>query len=830
MTLFERDESLARMKEAFRKVSEGELGLVTVTGEAGIGKSAFLAKAKNTIKETAPDAYIGYGRALGKSYEPFISALSDALGAEKERNPRHFRALGKSLTAHAPDWLRVIPILGDVLGAATATVQTFRRSPSSEGSELTESKNHQYLELLRSLSKEHPVVLLLDDMHWSDESSIDLLFYLSQQIIDIPVLLVLAFRPEDLLEAGSSHPFRKILWRIERYNEIVRIELIRLSEQGIKELVTENLGKEPTPELLRWISEKSLGNPFYAEQYLGLLEDKAALTTTEIRVDADHEVLRRLSDIPGSIESILEERFDRLSDLERRTLQVASIVGNTFSLANVLAVTYESEHDTRVALQRLCQKFGLIKALSTESGGDDYTFFHNLVQSFVENRLASDDPPDYRALHLRCGESIGTPTTLMEHQARARHFHLAAGGAVIGRLRGNELSDEKAVEACWSAADALSAAGGLKEALRYSLWAREHADRTEDVDLQLEAGLRLGSLQQEIRLAHAAINTLEAAERLGASVSKDADQLLCEARLHLAKAYRMENRWEDSRQALIRAAKVEESTDVNLRALIGLLSAELDLCGEPQSLERAANTLTEALSITSNPALRSPIYGHLGLAYLAAGKLAEARRNLDAGLTEATKSGRLDRLYEQYLYAAQFSLACLLLPDARIAVESMEATAIRAGLVDTDVFRLGAREAALSSSFEASAKRYAAFLLNDLELARDVPQARDWALTHMALQVCELRDLFGRKTATTFASTLASVVKTEVPSGVLGEDDSNYLNRLPELADSAVEPDSFVQRGGAFSFSSAAQCSFNFYMADLKGFRERLRETRNGSA
>ncbi len=813
MDLVERAEPLERLIATFDRTARSRAPAVaTVTGEAGIGKTQFLNLVAETLARSSPGPpLVGYGRALGNSYEPFVEALNDVLTLAGEPRSRSRRRALLSIKASVGELLRGIPVVG---GAVSAGVATYREEGLLDAA-LVESVNSHYLRLIDALAQELPLVLLLDDMHWADESSVDLLGYTSQRLRDAPLLLVLTYREEDIDVTEGLHPLRKTLLEMDRYVGLERIPLERLSADGLGRLVRNELGAPVGRRLLGWISKKSLGNPLFAMEYLGLLRDRRALEYLHDGVEADEDLLRELSAIPSRIESILEKRVRGLTAEERRALQVASIIGPQFSRDQVIAISDLETKETEAALRALKQRTALIRASSVPGAAQPYTFFHNLVRTHVADSLQKNDLPDFQELHARCAETIYDADSLPDVQRIATHYHLAA-------------RHDEALRACNRAARGLFNSGGPKEALRFARWAVDHADAVAPPETRVEARVFMGTLLQELRQSHVALRTLEAAHAL-TDRGRVGDRLTCELRIHLAKAYRMENRWEDARAALAAAARVEDVKDARLRTIIGLFSAELDLCGDQTDLDACRATLEEALGLVEDPDLTAPLLGHLGLTLLALEEVDAARRCLADGLVAARLARRPDLEYEQHLFEAHFNLALLEVDAARDSIAAMEKVADDAGLAKNDTYRYAGREAALSMRWDDSADRYSRFILNDLRLAADVPQARDWPLTHPALQVVELVDVFGEAAAVRYYERLISRFdELSEQAGLTDPGVMRYLRGLRTVVRREIRPKTYVEVVGMFEFSSAALCAFNFYMSDLVSFREQYASRKLG--
>jgi predicted ATPase len=275
--LFDRDDALRSLLRRYEEVRDtGSLGIVAVSGDAGLGKTRLLLEFEARLRAGDETPRAAYGRALasnsvGNGFQPLREALADLLVEEEKKGRDRLRRLGSLIKDTAPDWLDALPVVGGVLHAAAVTAQQATASES-----VPDSMNAQFVALLEEVAGDRPVVLLLDDLHWADASTVDLLFFLSQRLRK-PVLLVLAYRALDLRGREDHHPLRQALWRMERYCPVQPVELRPLTAGSLARLAEQVLASRIVdPDLVQWLARASEGNPLYVQEYLWYLQDTHA--------------------------------------------------------------------------------------------------------------------------------------------------------------------------------------------------------------------------------------------------------------------------------------------------------------------------------------------------------------------------------------------------------------------------------------------------------------------------------------------------------------------------------------------------------------------------
>ena len=347
--LYGRGREVEGLLRAFDRVSLGGAGLVLVSGAPGVGKSALVRAAEGPISEQGGRLvevkFDQYSR--GSTYATLIAALGELvrglLGEPPERVAAWRSELRDALGPNVGVVADVVPELESLMGEAI---------PPAEEVGTTEAQNRFKLVLRRFLGlfarPDHPLVLFLDDLQWADLDSVRLLHSLVADPDATHLLVVGAYRPEEI---GKSH--LATLGELDA-GIVSRIELRPLPSESVAELVAETLGAPPegVAPLAALVDQRTGGNPFFVAQLLYGFEDDGLIRflPDEGRFTWDVAVLERKGTTEGVVE-LMAGRVAHLPSATQEALQVAAVIGNRFDVATLAPVLGGTPAATEAALE-----------------------------------------------------------------------------------------------------------------------------------------------------------------------------------------------------------------------------------------------------------------------------------------------------------------------------------------------------------------------------------------------------------------------------------------------------------------------------------------------
>ncbi len=394
-----RDKELLEMKEGLDKAVTGEGSLYFVCGEAGSGKSRLIDELR-AYTQSRQGMFIG-GKCFQQEgvlpYKPFVDIISDYIAgvkryasAKREACIARMQAclgeLGKVLT-------RIIPELVDLIGEPSALVEL---EPEKE--------KHRFRVVLRDFllnisQLDHPLVLLLDDLQWSDEGTLDILRFMAPRLSESNVLVLAAYRDNEVDETHALALMLKELRDKQIPLKLARIEVLGLPE--VNKMAAGILGEqeETTLSLSRNIFEKTRGNPFFISEIMRALVRQGVVYYAEgerrWRFD-----LAKFDEITFS-ESMVGVILARIEELDKQSLEVlsrASLIGREMSFDLLLAITQqEADELLRVIMKAVNDQF-LIREERRKQ--EVYYFVHDRVREAFYTRLGSEERS---GLHNRIG-------------------------------------------------------------------------------------------------------------------------------------------------------------------------------------------------------------------------------------------------------------------------------------------------------------------------------------------------------------------------------------------------------------------------------------------
>jgi DNA-binding CsgD family transcriptional regulator/tetratricopeptide (TPR) repeat protein len=378
-----RDRERATLREHLAAALAGRGGLVLIGGEAGVGKTAL---AEWLLAEAITrGALVLVGRCYDLTETPPYGPWSEALA----RAPR-----GDDQPA-APDF-----------GGHGVTSQTAL---------FAAVRDH-----LATLAATRPVVILLDDLHWADPASLDLLRVLARNVTDMPLLLLATYRADEI---ARRHPLYTLLPLLVREARATRVDLQPLAATDLRALVR---ARYPLPapaeaRLVAYLDGRAEGNPFFIGELLRALEERRVLARA-----GDTWALGDLAGagVPALLGQVIDARVDRLGDTARDLLAMAAVIGQEVPLAVWAAV---ADADEAALLDTIARAVGA-RLLAETPDGAGVRFAHALIR---ETLYAGTLALRRRALHRRVAEALlalpaPDPDRVADHLGRAGDPRAAA--------------------------------------------------------------------------------------------------------------------------------------------------------------------------------------------------------------------------------------------------------------------------------------------------------------------------------------------------------------------------------------------------------------------
>ena len=318
-----RQTELALIEGKLDQALAGQGQIAGITGEAGMGKSRLVAEVIRLANNRQVAGYGGECQAYGAntSYLVWQNIWRGLFGLQPGAcDEEQMQRLASALAAIDPALLPRLPLLGAVLNLRIPDTDLTRAFDAK----LRKSSLEALLaDCLRARARERPLLIVLEDCHWLDPLSHDLLMALGRALAGLPVLLLLAYRPPD---PASGSPLR--VCELPYFMEICLAEFTAAeAERLIRLKLAQTFGApgELPAALVERVTARAQGNPFYIEELLNYVRDRG--------IDpADTRAVAEL-DLPATLHSLVLSRIDRLAEGPRATLHVASVVGRVFRAA-----------------------------------------------------------------------------------------------------------------------------------------------------------------------------------------------------------------------------------------------------------------------------------------------------------------------------------------------------------------------------------------------------------------------------------------------------------------------------------------------------------------
>ena len=430
-----RADELARLERVLERVRHGHRAVALVGGEAGIGKTRLVTELGRRAADAGTLVLVGGCLDLdngGIPYAPVVEALRPLLSVVEDDQSHHIGL-------------------------------TMRRALERAGAE-------------------QPVLLVVEDVHWADRSTRDLIAYLATAGPELPLALVVTYRSDDL---HTGHPLRRFRAELERQPHIVHLRLARFGRTDVAQLLTIVLGRTPSPEVVDAILRRSEGNPFFVEELAAAGHGTAA------------------DGLPPLLRDVLTSRVDQLSPATQSVLRVAAVGGRRIDHDRLAAVAGLDD----AALADAIREAQAANVITVDPERRRYEFRHALLHEAV---YADVLPGERSRYHVRYAELIeaGTAPRRIDDWAELAHHWRVAG------------HPEPALVATVEAALAADASYAPPEAYQYyelalQLWAALDEPPIAPIDYDdlllrtADAASRTGAFGRAVELTTAAIDRVD---------------------------------------------------------------------------------------------------------------------------------------------------------------------------------------------------------------------------------------------------------------------------------------------------------------------------------
>jgi len=417
-TMVGRNDARADLREWLRRAIDGSRQIVFLTGEPGIGKTTILEHLLAEIRRTGA-AWVARGQCLeqygeGEPYLPILEALG-RLAAEDTTGD-----VLSVLRRHAPTWIAQLPAFDEPTPTDT---------DESVAVATPERMLREMADALELLTKKRPLVLALEDLHWSDHSTLDLISYLARRRTPARLLLLGTFRPTDVIV--RAHPMHQLKLDLQGSGQCAELPIELLREDEIHAYVAARFPAGASTALQRDLTAllrgRTEGNPLFMVNVVDHLLAAGLLTTDDGTWRLAQSVEDLTDSMPEGVQQLIERHIAALPSDRQQLLEVASVAGAEFVAASVASAVDSDPEEVEDAFEALATQGQFI----TEAGLVDwpdgtlsgrYQFHHALYRRVLYRRIAEARRVRlHRAIGAR--EIVAWGARANEHAAElAMHF------------------------------------------------------------------------------------------------------------------------------------------------------------------------------------------------------------------------------------------------------------------------------------------------------------------------------------------------------------------------------------------------------------------------
>lgn len=447
-----------QLRTVLEAAAEGHGAMVLIGGPAGLGKSRLSRETAAVAERLGMSVLVGYCVDMESPppYQPIIDQLEQSARVASHEG---FRS---ALGVNAPEVAKLLPSLR----------QRYDDIPASP--DLTPEQERRYMlhgvaEFIQRAAANQPILLVFEDLHWADESTVLLLRHLGAQLSSMRVMILGTYRDDEL---ERDRPLTAAIGPLIRDVGAIDLHPRLLTKTEVAAVVAARARKDAPSELVDLVFDETQGNPFFVEELFRHLRDSGRLFDDDGNWRPGFEIGE--TEVPQGVRLLLSRRLEQLDPQHRKALASAAVIGRAFAFAALAAVVGGDEDDLFDALEA-AERANLIEELPADSEAQ-YLFVHEQIRQTLVGELSL---ARRQRVHLRVADAIETNGSIVD----LAHHLLSAGPAAPA---------ERTVAALVAAARSNIDSLAFEDALRPI----EHALRLVDADGRLElCRLQAGALR-----------------------------------------------------------------------------------------------------------------------------------------------------------------------------------------------------------------------------------------------------------------------------------------------------------------------------------------------
>jgi predicted ATPase/tRNA A-37 threonylcarbamoyl transferase component Bud32 len=620
--LIDRVNEMGILRQAVDITVQGEGGLVFLFGEPGIGKTRLTRELGAYARLRGMQVVYGRCPALFRmdGLPPYVLWKEVIRNYLEVCSPEQlYRVVG----FYPSEVCKLVPDLAQRLRTVP---QSLPITPEHERDRLFEAVS----QFVTNISRESPLLVVLDDLQWVDQSSLLLMHYIARGVYRAPMLILGAYRDTDIDE---KHVLSSVLTELNRERLVKSVPLKRMSRDEISEMIKRILEQDEVPtEFCELVYEKTRGNPFFVEEVIKSLREEEVIFRKE-----NQWKIREISkiDFPATVKNVIKARIERLDDECQNVLTLASFVGNDFSFAALCGVTGLAEDKVLDLTERML-KTGLVKERVIR-GEDVYSFADIIVRDVVHEEVS-------HLRHKKLHGAVGSALEKIYEKKIDEHL----GELALHFLESGD--EEKALSYFLRAGDKAATVYANNEAVSYFHHALVLLDKG-DGDPQEKARVleKLGDVKGLIGEYDVCLKYWNDALQL----RKQLQEKEHAARLHRKIAHVFWNDVGDGEKAkenYDKALKILESEPESVE-LASLYQAMAHMNYRTKDVEAAFSWANKALELAkklnANEVIASS-YASLGTIFTFRGELEKARGCHEKALRISLDNGYMDTALREY--------------------------------------------------------------------------------------------------------------------------------------------------------------------------------------